>query len=120
MSDSALTTGNRDGGGHFFEHALLVDARDDALHPLLKVPRHVGNGFAFAEARLRVVKKHHEAAHALNANFKGDTRAQRRLLKDQRDVLVAKHGGIARGTRLDVRGALEQVAGLRGIPIRRR
>ena len=43
--------GNVGRGGHFIEHALFVHARDDALHPALEVARHIGDGFAFAEAR---------------------------------------------------------------------
>ena len=101
---------------HFVEHTLLVNARDDALHPALQVARHVGDGFALAEPRLRVIQKDHEAAHALNADFEGDARAQRRLLKNQRDMLAAKRGSILRGTRLDVGGALQQIARIGGAP----
>ena len=44
-------------GGHFFQHALFVDARDDAVYPALKVARHVRDRFALAEPRLRMVEK---------------------------------------------------------------
>ncbi len=101
---------NRNVGSHLFENALLVDASDDALHPLLEVARDIRNGFAFAEAGLRVVQEDHEAAHALDADFKSDTRAQGRLLKNQRDVLIAQDRGKTRRTRLDFRGALQEVA----------
>ena len=112
--------GNGDVGSHFFEDALFVDARDDALHPLLEIASDVGNGLALAEARLGVVEEDHEATHALNADLKGDTSAQGRLLKDQGDVLVAQDGGETRRTGLDVRGALQEIARFRRAPIRRR
>src|SRR5208337_142779 len=66
---------NSDVGGHFFKDALFVDARHDALNPLLEISSDVGNGLAFAEARLGVVEKDHEAAHALNTDLKGDASA---------------------------------------------
>ena len=88
------------------------------MHPALKVPRDVGNRFALAEARFGVIEKNHRAAHALNANFKRDARAQRRLLKNQREKFAAQARTRSVRMRLDVRGQLKQFPGLRGAPFR--
>ena len=74
---------------HLFEHALFVNARDDALYPAFQVARHVGDRFAFAQARLRVVQEHDEPAHALDAYLERDPGAQGGLLENQRNVFVA-------------------------------
>src|SRR5580700_4202572 len=73
---------NGSASGHFVEYALFVNARDDALHPAFQVARHVGDGFALAQARLGVVKENHRATHGLDANLESDARAQRGLFKD--------------------------------------
>ena len=103
-------------GGHFLENALFVNARDDAVNPAFEIASDVGDGFAFAEAGLGVVEKNDVATHALNADFKGDTSAERGLFKNEREDFVAQAGGLARGLGFDVRGELKEVARVRGIP----
>src|SRR5208282_3539463 len=51
-----------------------------------------------------------------DADLECDARAQGRLFKDESNVLAAQDGGEARGARLDVRGALQKIARVRGRP----
>src|SRR5271165_7381898 len=81
-------------GGHFLEDALLVDAGDDPVHPALEVARDIGDGFAFAETGLSVVQEDHGAAHAFDTDLEGDTGAQRGLLENERERLVAEDGDV--------------------------
>src|SRR5260370_8336616 len=107
-------------GGHFLEDALLVDAGDDALHPAIEIARHVGDGLASAERRggLGVVEKNHRATHALDADVEGDARAERGLLKNQRDEFAVERGSVTHRAGLDVRRELEQFARMRRAPFR--
>src|SRR5208337_2002908 len=108
--------GDVDAGRHLFQDALLVNTRDDALHPTLEVAGHIRDGFTLAQPRLGVIEEDHIATHALDADLKRDARAQGWFLKDEGNVLAAQHGGEARGARLDVRGALQKLARVRGRP----
>ena len=108
--------GDVDAGRHFFQNTLFVNAGDDALHPTLEVAGHVGDGFALAQPRLGVIEENDVTTHALDADLKRDARAQGGLLKDESNVLAAQHGGEARRARLDVRGALQQLARVRRRP----
>src|SRR5258707_1298125 len=105
---------------HFLEDTLMVNARDDALHPALEVASDIGDGLPRAErcGRLRVVEENHGAAHALDADIEGDTRAERGLLKNQRDEFAVERGGVTAGASLDIRRELEQFARVRGTPFR--
>ena len=77
---------------HFLEDTLMVNASDDALHPALEVARHVGDGLPCAERGgcLRVVQKNNGTTHTLDADVEGDPRAERGLLKNQRDELAVE------------------------------
>src|SRR5215471_1745509 len=108
------------GRGHFFQNALLVDARDDPLHPPLQVARHIGDRLAFAEPRLCVVEEHHVAAHALDADLKRHARAQRWFFKNQREEFAAQRLGIARRISLDICRNRQQFARMRRAPFRSR
>ncbi len=103
---------------HFLQHALFVNARDDAMHPTLEVARDVGNGFAFSEPGLGVIEEHYRAAHALDAHFKCDARAKGWLFKNQREEFAAKRCGVAFWPRLDVRREPKQLARLSRAPFR--
>src|SRR5216683_3401977 len=113
---------HRDAGirGHFLEDALMINARDDALHPALEVASDIGDGLPRAERRggLGVVQEYDRSTHALDADVEGDTRAERGLLKNQRDEFAMERGGVAAGAGLDIRRELEQFARVRGAPLR--
>ena len=79
-----MITGNVGVLRELLQLALLEDARHDALHPARKIPRHVGNGFALAQPRHRVIQKDGRAAQAAHAHLESHARAQRRLLQNQR------------------------------------
>src|ERR1019366_7210495 len=61
---------------------LRKHARHNPLHPARKTPRDIGNRFALAQMRVRVVEENGRATQARNADLKGDTRAQRRFFKN--------------------------------------
>ncbi len=105
-------------GGHFLENALVIDARDNALHPAIEIARDIGDGLAGAErsGSLRVVKENHGAAHALDTDFKGDTRAERGLLENQGDELAMQGGGVADGASFYIGREMEKFARMRGTP----
>src|SRR5713226_7639226 len=107
-------------GGHFFEDALVVNAGDDAMHPALEVARDIGDGLARAErrGRLCVVQKNDGATHALDPDIESDARAERGLLKNQRDEFAVERGGVTDRAGLDIRRKMEQVARVRGAPLR--
>src|SRR5204863_3712794 len=73
-------------------------------------------GFAFAETSLRVIEEYHLAAHALDADFEGDTRAERRLLKNQREEFAAQSFRVTSRIGFDVRGEREEFARVRRTP----
>src|SRR5258708_12773767 len=50
---------------HFLQHALFVNARDDAVHPTLEVAPDVGNGSPLASPPLRLIYAPYKPAHAL-------------------------------------------------------
>src|SRR6266851_1051884 len=108
---------HRDAGGrgHFFKDALVVNARDDALHPAFEVPRNIGDGLASAERRgsLCMVEEHDRAAHALNADIEGDARAQRRLLENEGDEFALEGRSVTARTGLNIRREMEQFARMR-------
>src|SRR5438034_10316254 len=53
-----------------FENGLVIDARDDALHPALEIPRHVHDGLALAEPRpLRTVQENPRSHYPLNPDL---------------------------------------------------
>src|SRR5208283_2506837 len=90
MKTVAESVDDRDGDGssHFVQNMLLVDPRDDALHPTFEIAGDIGNRFAFAQTGLGVVEKHDIAAHALDTDFKGDPGAQGWLLKNKSEMLA--------------------------------
>ena len=101
-----------------FQRLLRKHARHNALHPARKAAPDVGNRFALAQMRVRVVEVNRRAAQAGNAHFKRDPRAQRRLFKNHRQKPPGQRGLVAVRMRLDVRGQVEQFLHLRGIPFR--
>src|SRR5689334_14194062 len=58
------------------------------------------------------------AAHTLNADFESDARAQRWLLKNQRQKFAAQCFGVARRIGFDVRSDREQLSRMRRAPFR--
>src|ERR1700693_2773767 len=68
--------------------------------------------------RIRVVEVNRRAAHAGNADFKRDARAERRLLKNHRQKAAGESGLVAFRMRLDVRGHAKKFLNLRGAPLR--
>src|SRR6267142_2447354 len=105
-------------GGHFFEHALVIDAGDDALHPAIEIASDIGDGFAGAErgGSLGVIEENHGAAHALDADVKSYARAERRLFENESDEFALQRGSVAEGTRFYVGGEVEEFTGVRGAP----
>ena len=93
--------------GELRHRRVREGARRDAIHPALEVPRHVFDGLALAQARLGVVEVDGETAHAGHANLKADARAQRRLLKDQRQLLAFERAGKRARRRLHLGGEPE-------------
>src|SRR5215471_19840224 len=116
----SIDDGNLRGRGHLVKDALLIDASDNALNPALEVARDIGNGFAFAEPGLRVVKKDYMAAHTLNADFKSDASAKGRLFENERDKFAAQGVCIIRRIRFDIRGDRKEFSGVRRTPFRSR
>src|SRR4029077_2111180 len=110
--------GNVSIGGHFFENTLVIDTRDNALHPAIEIARNIGDGLAGAErgGSLRVVEEDHGAAHALDTDFEGDTGAERGFLENEGDEFAMQRRGIADWASLYVRGEMEKFAGVRGTP----
>src|ERR1700704_6074960 len=106
-------------GGHFFEHALVIDAGHDALHPAIEVASDIGDGFAGAKrgGSLGVIEKNDRAAHALDADVESDARAERRLFENEGDEFTLQGGRIADGTRFYVGREVEEFAGMRGAPL---
>jgi hypothetical protein len=102
----------------FLEDVLGKGPDDHAVHPALEVARHVGDRLALAEPCLGVVEEHHVAAHAQDADLEGHARAQRRLLKDQRQKLAAQRAGVSGRIGLDVGGDRQQLARMRRAPFR--
>src|SRR5258705_127122 len=103
--------------------APLTASRGSAITSILAfVSRDIGDGFARAErcGRLGVVQENDRAAHALDADLEGDARAERRLLKNERDELAAQRGGVAPGTGLHVGRELKEFTRVRGAPFRSR
>src|SRR5258708_24952189 len=102
---------DRGNGGvrrHFLEATLMVNACDDDLHPALEVASDIGDGLTRAERGgcLRVVQENDGAAHALDADVEGDTRAERGLLKNQRDEFAVERVGVTARAGLGVRREL--------------
>src|SRR5438874_815025 len=106
--------------GHFLEHLLRINARHDAVNPAVEVARHIRYRFPLAERSggLRVIKEHHRSAHALNPDIEGDARTQRGLFENQGNKFAVQRGGIATGSRFDVRCEVEEFARMRGTPFR--
>src|SRR5882762_6411543 len=100
------------------ESLLRKYTRNDSLHPARQAPRDVGNRFALAQPRVRMIQKNCRAAEAHNADFKRDTRAQRRLFKNHRQESARESFLVAVRVRLDIRGQTKQLADLRGVPLR--
>ena len=67
-----------------FQRLLRKYARHNPVHPARKAAPDIGNRFALAQMRVRVVEENCRAAQARNADFKRDPRAQRRLFKNHR------------------------------------
>src|SRR5213082_1744320 len=106
--------------GHFLEHLLRINARHDAVNPAVEVARHIRYRFPLAERSggLRVIKEHYRSAHALNPDIEGDARTQRGLFENQGNKFAVQRGGIATGSRFDVRCEVEEFARMRGTPFR--
>src|SRR5258708_19490157 len=104
--------------GHLFENALVVYARDNALHPAIEVASDIGDRLARAErgGGLRVVQENHGATHALDTDFKSDTRAKRGLLKNEGDKFALQCRGVAAGASLYVSREMEEFARVHGTP----
>src|SRR5207302_1020601 len=100
------------------ESFLCKYARNDSLHPARKAPRDVGDRFALAQPSIRVIEENGRATHAYNADFKGHARAQGWLFKNHREEPARKSFFIPVRMRLDVRSQTEQLADLRGVPLR--
>src|SRR5258708_34696104 len=87
-----------------FKRILRKHTRDNSMHPARKAPRNIGNRFAVAKMRIRVVEVNRRAAHAGDADFKRDASAERRFLKNHRQKTTREGGLVAIRMRLDVRG----------------
>src|SRR6266851_8957300 len=87
------------------------------MHPAREAPRNIGNRFAVAKMRIRVVEVNRRAAHAGDADFKRDASAERRFLKNHRQKTTREGGLVAIRMRLDVRGKAKQFLHVRGAPL---
>src|SRR5258706_16276670 len=85
------------GSRHFIKDALFVNTSDDALDPAFEIAGDVGDGFAFTEAGLGVIKENDVAAHALDANLEGYAGAERRFFEDEREEFSSQRVGVAGG-----------------------
>ncbi len=112
----SVDDGNFRGGGHLVEDPLFVNASDDAVNPALEIASDIGDGFAFAEASLGVIKKNDVAGHALNSDLESDASTQRRFFEDERDKFSAQRVGITGGIGLDVRRDREKFSRMRRTP----
>ena len=89
-------------------HSLLEEcSRHNSGNPAIQIPRHVFQWFADAD---RPVVQNGESAQLLNRQLKGNARAQRRLLKQQRQRLAAQSACITFGRTFHVRGKIKQRA----------
>src|SRR4029077_823067 len=104
--------------GENFKTILRKNTRDNSVHPPREAPPHIGNRFAITEMRVRVVEVNRRAAHAGDANFKCDARAQGRFLKNHRQKTAGQGGFVAIRMRFDVRGQAKQFLNMRGTPLR--
>ena len=66
-----------------------------AVNPALQVVRHVAQALARAQPRLRLVDEERNAAQAVDAGFKRQPRAQRRLLEEQHNLLADQRAAIS-------------------------
>src|ERR1700730_14260328 len=59
------------------ERVLRKHARHDSMHPARKASPNIGNGFAVAQMRIRMIEINRRAAQTGDANFKGHACAER-------------------------------------------
>src|SRR3989441_11982928 len=85
-----------------FENGLVVDARDDAVHPPLEIPRHVHDGLALAEPRrLRMVQENRRCAPASHSRSAFRAWAERRFswtIRRRRGSASARRSATWRGS----------------------
>jgi hypothetical protein len=74
--------GDPGAGRDFGDGLVRVGAEDHDGHPALDVVGHVGEGFAFAEGRLRLIDKDGVAAEGVDGGFEGEARAEGRFLEE--------------------------------------
>src|SRR5258708_31724826 len=89
-----------------FNGGLRKRSHDNSLGPPLQVSRHVLQRLANAQ---RPFARNRVATQLLDRQLKGKTRAQRRLLKKQADVLAAEGARILAGCPLHLGGQVEQI-----------
>src|ERR1700674_4443513 len=99
------------------ESFLRKYARNDPVDPARKAPCDISDRFALAQPRIRMVQENGRSAHAHNADFKCDTRAQGRLFKNHRDESARKSILVTLRVHLDIRGQTKQLADVHGIPL---
>ncbi len=97
---------------------LLKYTRDDPVYPARKTPRDIGDRFALAQPRVRMIEQNGRATHAHDAGFERDARAQGRLFKNHREEPARESVLVPIRVRLDARGQTKQLADLRGVPLR--
>ncbi len=94
-----------------FRHArhrlVRKGAQNDSIHPAFQVVSHIAQRLARAETRRRLVRKERCPAQRGDARLKGETRAQRWLLKEQHHLLALQRSAKIFRTRLDQRSQIE-------------
>src|ERR1700733_31214 len=100
-----------------FENRLFEKPRDDSIRPAFETPRHISNGFAFAEVRRSVIEERGRTAQARDSDFERHARPQRWLLENQSKESSGKRAAITIRASFHVRRELQHVANLRGAPL---
>src|SRR6266566_1222036 len=75
---------------HAFNCAVSERAKDDAIHPALKVVSDVAQLFPRVKTPLRLIDERGPAAHASHACFESQARAQGGLLEEHHNSLAGK------------------------------
>ena len=66
---------------------MRVGAQYDDAHPALKIPRHVGQRFAFTKWRLCLIDEDRIAAQRVDRRLEREARTQRCLLEEHHHLL---------------------------------